>query len=397
VFSACGGGGSGATTPAVSASGSSGDASTAGALLDGSTSGGDSAAPMSDATLASDGPTGMVSGTAGSCANPTVTIDFDPMYSAFIPGSTAHVFAIPAVTDDGNQASWALSDPTQANLVGGNFNGLPGVLITVMGVGAGSDGGEGAYGTITVYATEADGTCGSAVLTITAASENDWMIGEARYNDGVGLTLTGPGGGGPGMRPDGGEDGGPGGGGAAGDDGGPGGGPGDGGPGMRPDGGGAGFRTSDGGSFYERDGGTACNNCHGPTAMSGPYKDVSHTPEQTGGFSDTDLIGIITEGIIPDGGYFDPAVINPACDGSADCTAAAFQTWHSFHRWADITSDEYAGIVTYLRSLTPVAQNGSPGANFGRGGGGGRRDGGPPGMMRMGGGDAGAPADAGSE
>jgi hypothetical protein len=29
--------------------------------------------------------------------------------------------------------------------------------------------------------------------------------------------------------------------------------------------------AGDGGSYYETDGGTACTNCHGPTATSGPY------------------------------------------------------------------------------------------------------------------------------
>ncbi|MGD0676323.1 MAG: hypothetical protein ABSC94_12965 [Polyangiaceae bacterium] len=291
------------------------------------------------------------------------------MYSAFIPGSTAQTFQIPAVTDDGNQATWSVSDPTQAVLFGQSFNGLPGVMITVQGVGTGSDGGEGSQGTLTVYAVESDGSCGSSVLTITANTEADWQTGNSRYNDGVDLTAAGAGG-----------------------------------ITRLPDGG---FTlpaaaASDAGSVYERDGGTACTNCHGVTATTGPYRDVSHTPEQTGGFSDQQLIGIITQGIIPDGGYFDPSVIVPACDGgganggplepinedpvlrgtSADdggselCATFAFDTWHSFHQWSDISPDEQPGIICYLRALTPLAQNGTPGANFGRGGGMGRGDGG---------------------
>jgi hypothetical protein len=300
------------------------------------------------------------------------------MYSAFIPGSTAHTFQIPAITDDGNQATWSVSDPTQAILAPESFNGSPGVLVTVTGVGAGSDGGEGALGQVTVFATEADGSCGASVLTITSDSETDWTIGNARYNNDVILTVTPPGG--PGMRAaDGGF--------------------------TRPEGG---VAVGDGGSIYERDGGTACTNCHGPTATTGPYRMVSHTPEQTGGFSDTDLVGIFTQGIIPDGGYFDPAVINPACDGggapvnlpdggTATCTEQAYAIWHGFHQWADITPDQYAGVIVYLRSIQPTAQNGSPGANFGRGaGGGGRRDGGafprPDGGRGMGMGPPGADA-----
>lgn len=255
------------------------------------------------------------------------------MYSAFIPGSTTHSFQIPAVTDDGNSATWSVSDPTQAQLVPQTFSGNPGVMITVQGVGTGMT------GQVTVYATESDGSCGASVLTITSSTEDDWQIGNARYNDGVSLSLA---------RPDGGA-------------------PGGGGP--------VGTRTADGGSFFERDGGTACTNCHGPTATSGPFKMVSHSPEQTGGFSDNDLIQIITQGEVPDGGYFDPSVINSACDGGAACTAAAFAEWHSFHQWVDITSDQYPGIIVYLRSIQPVEQTGSPGANFG-GVGRGRRDGG---------------------
>ena len=42
--------------------------------------------------------------------------------------------------------------------------------------------------------------------------------------------------------------------------------------------------VADGGSLNR----VACTNCHGPTA-NGPYKTVSHTPEQIGGFSDDQL------------------------------------------------------------------------------------------------------------
>lgn len=284
-------------------------------------------------------------GAPGSCANPTVQIIFAPMYSAFIPGSTAQVFAIPAVTADGNTATWSLSDPTQANLQTQSFtNGsdtVPGVMITLAGTG-------GSSGQVTVYATESDGSCGSSVLNITTNTEADWTIGSQRYNDGVSLHLPSFDGGGF-MRPDGGF----------------------------PEGGfggGGGMFHSDAGSFYEEEGGTACTNCHGPTAMSGPYKDVSHTPEQTGGFSDMDLQNIILNGQVPDGGYFDPTVIIPSCDGGTTCTQEAYARWSSFHQWTDITPDQMPGVICYLRSLTPESQNGT--SNFG--GGGHHHDGGAP-------------------
>lgn len=299
---------------------------------------------------------GAVSTQPGVCTNPTIPIVFSPMFSAFIPGSTAETFSIPAVTADGNSATWSLSDSTQGHLQLQSFenNGalVPGVLITVDGIG--NDAGE-----ITIIASEGGGACGASVLSVTQNTTDDWNIGNARYNDGVALHLgrpTGLEGGAAAMRPDGGFEGFEGG--MAGFEGGLG--------GLLP-------RTADGGSYYETDGGTACTNCHGPTATNGPYKTVSHTPEQTGGFSDTDVQNIIWNGEVPDGGYFDPTVLIPSCDGGATCTAQALALWHSFHRWTDITADELPGVICYLRSLTPESQNGT--SNFG-GAVGRRRDGG---------------------
>ena len=59
---------------------------------------------------------GAVSTQPGVCTNPTIPIVFSPMFSAFIPGSTAKTFPVPAVTADGNSATWSLSDPTQGHL-----------------------------------------------------------------------------------------------------------------------------------------------------------------------------------------------------------------------------------------------------------------------------------------
>jgi hypothetical protein len=379
-FAACG---SSAATPSTTGNGDSGAGGSASDAPG-------SVAQMPDTGSGDDGGTSNVDGNVvaaapGSCPNPTVTIDFSPMYSAFIPGDAMHSFQIPAVTDDGNTATWSVSDPTQAQLVAEAFNGLPGVMITVQGVGTGSTGDAGSIGQLTLVATEANGDCGSATLNITTSTENDWTIGSARYNDGVAIQLGPPpgfdgggGGGGGGPPPDGGVGMGMGMGMGMGDGGG---------------GGGVRFRTSDGGSFFERDGGTACTNCHGPTAVgpNNPYQNVSHTPEQTGGFSDSDLVMIFTQGILPDGGYFDPAVILTNCDGGPACTQAAYATWHSFHQWSDITPDQYPGIIVYLRSLQPESQNGT--SNFG-GGGGRRRDGGGPRMRPS---DAGTPLDAGTE
>jgi hypothetical protein len=310
------------------------------------------------------------------CAAPVDQIDFTPMYSAFIPGSTAHVFQIPAITDDGNPGTtWCVGDSTQAILAPESFNGLPGVMINVEGVGAGSDGDAGALGTIQVYALESDGTCGTSTLTITSTTEAEWTLGSARYNDDI--TLAG----------------------------------------TRTGEGALLAGTHDAGSVYEKDGGTACTNCHGPTATTGPYRQVAHSPEQTGGFSDQVLVGIFTQGNVPGwtptqppptdgGGYWDPSVINAACDagppnygpnqstvtdplirdaGTEPCGTWAYDTWHSFHQWSDIsTPQEQAAIITYLRAIAPESQNGTPAENFGGrgapgdGGPRGRRDGGFP-------------------
>jgi hypothetical protein len=316
-------------------------------------SGGNSGTDNADSSTSGSSSGGSGSGSgggdggAGACANPTLNVVFAPMYSAYIPGSTAQVFQIPAVTDDGNTATWSLSDPTQATLAPQSFTSggttLNGVMITIKGTGDSN-------GNVTVFATEGS-ACGSSVLHITQNTESDWVIGNGRYNDGVAIHLPSFDGGGP--RPDGGF-----------------GGFGDGGHGG---GGGGGF-TTDAGSFLEEEGGTACTNCHGPTATNGLFNDVSHTPEQTGGFSDEDLQNIILNGQIPDGGYFDPTVIIPTCDGGAQCTQRAYEQWSHLHQWTDITPDELPGIICYLRSLTPAPQNGT--SNFGGGGGGHHHDGG---------------------
>jgi hypothetical protein len=331
----------------------------------GGSSGGNSGTPTGDGggTTTADGG-GGVSTTPGTCASPTIPIVFSPMYSAYIPMSTAQTFQIPAVTGDGNAATWSLSDPSQANLEVQSFESggvtTPGVMITIAGVGAGNNGAE-TTGTVTVIATE--GTeCGLATLTITQNSENDWNIGNSRYNDGDNLHVGVPEGGAGHFAP---PDGGFGEGGFVFPDG-----------GFPEGGGGGGFHLTDGGSPFETEGGTACTSCHGATANT-LYKDVAHTPEQTGGFSDEDLQNIILHGVIPDGGYFDPSVIRASCTDAGtvlgpdmpQCGLNAYNEWHGFHQWVDITSDEIPGVICYLRALTPESQNGS--SNFGGGGGGG--------------------------
>jgi hypothetical protein len=93
----------------------------------------------------------------------------------------------------------------------------------------------------------------------------------------------------------------------------------------------------------------ACTNCHGPTATMRMFKDIAHTPEQIGGFSDMDLDNIIRKGVVPPGGYFDSNIIS-------------MDQWHGLHQW-QMTDEELRGLIVYLRSLTPTPQQGT--SNFG--------------------------------
>ncbi len=329
IVAACGG------------SSNNGGSSSVGASSSGTSSSGTSSGGSEDGGVT------VNNNTPGSCANPTLSLSFSPMYSAYIPNSTAQTFQIPAINDDGNAAIWSSSDPGSVQLTADPTQ--PGAVMITIG-GSNANAATTSPLVVQIFATESSGACGASTLSITLNSENDWQTGSARYNDGVVLELTPPEAGAfeppEGGFPEGGF--------------------------TRPDGGG--FREQDGGSFFALDGGTACNSCHGAQSQGNVFTDVAHTPEQTGGFSDEDLINIFNNGIVPDGGYFDPTVIIKTCDGGAQCTAEAYNTWHTIHQWQVPVADQ-AGLVCYLRSLTPAPQNGQSNINFG-GGGGHHRDGG---------------------
>jgi hypothetical protein len=94
------------------------------------------------------------------------------------------------------------------------------------------------------------------------------------------------------------------------------------------------------------DGGSpGCASCHSRSGSGGGFSDVTATPEQTAGFSDSQLLGIIENGQVPDGGYFDTTLI----------TAAEFSRIHQFA----LSASDATGVVLYLRSLTPTPQMGS--------------------------------------
>lgn len=82
----------------------------------------------------------------------------------------------------------------------------------------------------------------------------------------------------------------------------------------------------------------ACTSCHGETA---PTLKVQHTPYQTGGYSDTDIITLLSEGKKPAGAVqrsFIPAFY-----------------WGMFHQW-NVTTEQRTGILSYLRALPPKSQ-----------------------------------------
>ncbi len=278
---------------------------------------------------------GAEGGTTTTCsaANNILSIAFSPMYSAVVPNSTKVTFQVPAIVTGlaaGANVTWSASSKAV------NFAADPttgGVLITMDPAHAGT----GATNTVTIIAT-AGGSCGQSLLTITSATDNDLVTGTARYNDGVPFTGS-------------------------------------------IFGSGSGSGAPDGGYRY------ACTDCHSPNdaGAGAGFNDVAHTPEQTGGFSDQQLLDIIQNGIVP--GWSTDA--GPAGDaGYFDTTILSYRRWHNLHQWG-LTPAEKTGIVAYLRSIPPAAQTGT--SNFG-GRDGGRREGG----AREGGpGEGGGPSEAG--
>ncbi len=232
------------------------------------------------------GSNALLPGSNASCPDAGLRVAFNPMYSAY---DGTHTFQIPAiVVGSSGTVTWkADSSMVRMESNGQNSNS---VMITTRKAG-----------TVTIELSSSDGKCGVAQLYISPATASDWKIGNARYNNGTTLDLSGT-------------------------------------------------MSGTGSPLETPSGGPACTNCHGVTATNSIFTDVSHTPEQTGGFSDNDLVNIVVHGQFPDGGYFDSNIVS-------------YYSWQGFHRWADITPDHQKGIITYLRSLTPEPQKGS--VNFG--------------------------------
>ena len=257
----------------------------------------------STTTTRSDG--GTSTSTTCSAVDDILTIAFSPMYSASIPGDSGVVFQVPAIVAGVEQSSvtWSASNTSVALSADPSTGGI---LVTMLGSGTAS--------TVTITA-KAGGSCAQSTLNITSATLDDYNTGKSRYNDGVAMTM---------------------------------------GMGAPPDGG---YRYAC----------TDCHAAHGSDSGAGAgFNDVAHTPEQTGGYTDEQLLAIVQTGTVPgydneggtaraDAGYFDPSIV-------------PYRAWHQFHQWG-LTTAEQKGIVVYLRSLTPTAQNGT--SNFGGFGGGG--------------------------
>lgn len=89
----------------------------------------------------------------------------------------------------------------------------------------------------------------------------------------------------------------------------------------------------------------ACNNCHTTGAK---YFEIQHTPTQAARFSDEELEQILTMGTKPEGiGYrvLPEMLFNLTAD----------ELYTQYHQW-EASEDEIKGLIIYLRSLTPTGQ-----------------------------------------
>jgi hypothetical protein len=212
-------------------------------------------------------------------------ISFAPdVYSAYIEGSN-HAFQFPLLAQVlSGTAQWTASDPSAVRIDPNDTSG-DSVTITVERAGD------------VVIKANAAGRCGTTTLHVTAATEAEWQAGNARYND---------------MNP-------------------------------LPK-----IQTDDGGVPVNFMGlvldppakPPACTNCHGQYATSSIFRTATFIPYQTAGYSDQELIDMITRGDLP---------IEPLNDPIIPMAVLKF-----FHTWSDITGEEAKGVVVYLRSLLPM-------------------------------------------
>ena len=121
-----------------------------------------------------------------SCRNPTLSVLFPSMHSAF---DGTHLFQVPVVVNgiDPTAVTWNVSDPSIATFATDPNTG--GIMLTLR-----------ATGPVTVYAA-ADGQCGASTLFATQAGAGDLDAGSLRYNNGIVIRYAGDDGGGADASP----------------------------------------------------------------------------------------------------------------------------------------------------------------------------------------------------
>lgn len=210
--------------------------------------------------------------------NDTLRVVFTPMFSAYIPG---HDSKLPVIVDGktGADVTFTVADTSIADVE----KTADGAMLLIRKAG-----------TTTVVAKAGNET-GRAKLTVTAFTAEEWEAGNTRYNNGTGLGLAEAGV-----------------------------------PSAPP-------------TSISLNPNTACASCHGEASEIGDIfgADVEHTPAQTGGYSDQELINIITN------------AQKPANVGMHTMIPASI--WKMFHKWA-ADDTQKRGLIAYLRSLTPKAQ-----------------------------------------
>jgi hypothetical protein len=231
-----------------------------------------------DDDTAAGGSSGSGSNAGGSTSTPA-TGDLKIVFSPMYSGFDGqNTYRIPAIVSGVGNVEWSASDPSMVDLEPDADSG--GVMITTR-----------AAGKVTIMA-KAGALSGSSELTITQFTPEQRALGEMRYNNNIPFPtfMFDPDAGMP--RPQ---------------------------DIMIPD-------------------NLSCKNCHGSGATA---LDVEHTPQQTGGYSDDQLIAIITMGMKPMGAQFH--------------TPIPPFLYTMFHTW-DATAEEKTGLIAYLRSLAPATQ-----------------------------------------
>jgi hypothetical protein len=219
------------------------------------------------------GDTSSSSGPLVLTGQPAFGLVFSPMYSAF---DGVHDFQVPVVPQGGVTVDkWEIANAQGAVQTGvadfAKEDSFGGAMIKVRKAGD--------YFVV----AHAGKQIGWAELHVTAATPDQWSMGEMRYNNSIMLQSLIPMGTTPPKDP-------------------------------------------------------SCKNCHGTGAS---FLDVEHTPQQTGGYSDAELIGIITTGTKP---------ANAVSKSGIPLTVYKF-----FHTWT-ATPEEQQGLVIYLRSFQPKSQ-----------------------------------------